>query len=572
MSTDKELHDKQKKEREDSIEEIVKSASKYKIIVSGPGTGKTSAFQALLKTKKTTNNLGLTFIRNLAIELQKDLQGMANCFTFHAYSKWLLHKLGVDGLSSGFNYFPELKLLIASDSIILENPLEDFEKSFRELTDDEKIDFFILRANFYDAVGHDDAVYRVLKHFQSNPTTIPRYTQIVVDEYQDFVPLEVAFIDELSNHSPVLLAGDDDQAIYKFRSASPEFIRSKYVDKAFTAFQLPYCNRSTQVIVDAVNDVVDAAKKFGKLRGRVEKSFVCYLPKKQADSEKFPKIFHAGCSTNTLKVPYISKYIEKVIKMIPQELIDDANERGCPCVLIAGPRHYTNQVYRYLKDKFDNIDFKEKEIEQIQIISGYKILLSKPHSNLGWRIILGCDNSVNLNDVISESSRTGENLVDILDPNWVKSHLEIVKLLGMILKEEDLTDEEKARIMGACDMTIPDIKIFLQIDPEDEEPNTKHVPNQPTIKITTINGSKGLSANYVFLLAMNNGDFPQNVHTPTDNEICQFIVGLSRTRKECHLISNQRFGLTYGKRPSVFIDWINPERIETIQVNAQYWK
>ncbi|MBI2340426.1 MAG: hypothetical protein HYU99_08705, partial [Deltaproteobacteria bacterium] len=103
---------------------------------------------------------------------------------------------------------------------------------------------------------------------------------------------------------------------------------------------------------------------------------------------------------------------------------------------------------------------------------------------------------------------------------------------------------------------------FLNIDPEDENQGDKVEDTSVSIKMTTINGSKGMSANYVFLIGMNNGEFPKSAPNPTDNEICQLIVGLTRTRKKCYLISNARFGLAFGKSKSVFIDWINPEKID----------
>jgi hypothetical protein len=41
---------------------------------------------------------------------------------------------------------------------------------------------------------------------------VPSYNQVLVDEFQDFNQLEVSLIDLLAGKSPILLAGDDDQA------------------------------------------------------------------------------------------------------------------------------------------------------------------------------------------------------------------------------------------------------------------------------------------------------------------------------------------------------------------------
>ena len=97
----------------------------------------------------------------------------------------------------------------------------------------------------------------------------------------------------------MLAAGDDDQALYtSLKHASPEFIRSAARAGAYAeVFELPYCSRCTDVIVTAVNDVIEAAVSLGLLAGRLEKTFGCYLPEKAADSEANPKIIHVACST-----------------------------------------------------------------------------------------------------------------------------------------------------------------------------------------------------------------------------------------------------------------------------------
>ena len=91
---------------------------------------------------------------------------------------------------------------------------------------------------------------------------IPEYPLIVVDEYQDFSELETSFIRLLSSKSPVLIAGDDDQALYSFKNADPRFIRELAQGDEYERFGLPFCSRCTEVVVGAVNDG-DAPARFG---------------------------------------------------------------------------------------------------------------------------------------------------------------------------------------------------------------------------------------------------------------------------------------------------------------------
>ena len=70
-----------------------------------------------------------------------------------------------------------------------------------------EIEFYLQRSDYYNAVGFDDAVYRLLKEIRTTPGILPEFDQIVIDEFQDFNPMEVAFIEELSKRGHILVVG-----------------------------------------------------------------------------------------------------------------------------------------------------------------------------------------------------------------------------------------------------------------------------------------------------------------------------------------------------------------------------
>jgi hypothetical protein len=82
-------------------------------------------------------------------------------------------------------------------------------------------------------------------------------------------------------------------------------------------------------------------------------------------------------------------------------------------------------------------------------------------------------------------------------------------------------------------------------------------------------GAKGLSAGYVFIVGFNDGAFPTDPNSVTDDEVCKLIVGLSRTRNECHLVSCGRFGSAWIE-PSSFLRWLGVD-IEERVINRDYW-
>lgn len=62
---------------------------------------------------------------------------------------------------------------------------------------------------------------------------------------------------------------------------------------------------------------------------------------------------------------------------------------------------------------------------------------------------------------------------------------------------------------------------------------------------------------HVFIVGMNDGHFPRRRDDITDDEVCQLLVALSRTRKSCTLVSAGRFG-GGCLMPSVFLEWLQP--------------
>jgi superfamily I DNA/RNA helicase len=109
--------------------------------------------------------------------------------------------------------------------------------------------------------------------------------------------------------------------------------------------------------------------------------------------------------------------------------------------------------------------------------------------------------------------------------------------------------------------------------PEEAEPDSgSPAPaGARAVKVTSFEGAKGLSAQHVYIAGLHNGELPHDPASIKDIEICKFVVGLTRTRKKCTLIHTRNFAGSW-LRPSSFIWWIDPARLEFVKVNAQYWR
>ena len=104
-----EILKKQNKERTSSTNKIINSLAIKKIIISGPGTGKTFIFKKILKNKGG-NCLAITFINNLANKLKIELDGLATSCTFHSLCKQILHKIDCKNINKQFILYPNLDL------------------------------------------------------------------------------------------------------------------------------------------------------------------------------------------------------------------------------------------------------------------------------------------------------------------------------------------------------------------------------------------------------------------------------------------------------------------------------
>jgi len=583
MSREKlrELLKKQEEARSERLERILNSNHPKKVIISGPGTGKTYTFKELFK-KQQGKYLALTFINNLAEKLKKDLNGIAKSCTFHSFCIGLLHKINNKNINEDFVIFPKLELIIKSDAQIILNEDLDFKRSFAEIDYKSKnIPFFLKRSGYYNAVSFYDSVYRVFEYFKKNPNEIPEYDHIVVDEYQDFNKLEVEFINILETKSPILIVGDDDQALYtQLKYASPQYIREKIKDHKYKRYYLPFCSRCTEVVIGAIHNIIKKAKENGKLEERVNRDFHCYLPEKYLDNEKYPKIVHANCSIQRQNAPYIAKFIEQEIDNLTAAEIEETNSKSDYTVLITGPKRYLKQINSYLKQKGKYIPdplYKEFDPEQkkIKIFDGYKVLLENKFSNLGWRILLECDSIGNIENLLKETLKNNTiQLYDYLPKSYIKRHEFKLNILKKVRDEQKLTPKEEEELENLFNVELNNIKLKLIEEEDIKKRNDEedYASDKITVALTTYVGCKGFSAGFVFIVGLNDGILPINNNNPSDIEICQFIVALARTIKKCYLISVNRFAGKPEGEKSLFIGWINTDRITFEEVNAKYWK
>lgn len=545
---------------------IVESSARQRLIVAGPGTGKTRTFQRALR-QAGSRGMALTFIRLLVEDLESELAAEADVMTLHKFCYFWLHRWPATGLSSRFVFYPRLQEILVADLNVLGYPTTkaELDRAMQDAEDESEVDEAASLAVYYDATSYLDVVHRAWKYLAQHAHRTPQYPLIVVDEYQDFTRLETAVIEQLATGSPVLLAGDDDQSLYGRRFASPRFIRELARGGRYATFNLPYCFRCPRVIVEGVTQVITRATAQGLLPGRLEKPFIP-SPTKDDDSAAYPNILDVRCSVQNARYPYMSDYIAREIAKIRPEEIEEARAGNFPTVLIIGPRQFLKQIHSQLKANFGftQIRYATTPDAKIGPLDGYRFLADDEVSNLGWRILAHTSPPENADLVLERALTLQTNLRDELDAEYTKEHLVIARLVGDLIDGHDLTPRQMRTVRRATRLNTAELLEALHLSVDDPDSALEEdaagsaeqeAPAGLEIVCTSLVGAKGLSAQHVFLVGFVNGLFPVNPTRILDDEVSQLMVALSRTRKQFHALSC-RTSLGTPLHASAFADWL----------------
>lgn len=153
-----------------------------------------------------------------------------------------------------------------------------------------------------------------------NISGIARYDHILVDEFQDINPLDLALIKVIArrNRASITIVGDDDQAIFEWRGATPEYILrpDHYFGVDFQDYQLGVNYRSPKNIVESSQQLI------GNNENRVAKKVVASENANVAEitieatngiNERLQRVTEIVRSTEPGKVAVIGRFRSQLI-------------------------------------------------------------------------------------------------------------------------------------------------------------------------------------------------------------------------------------------------------------------
>jgi DNA helicase-2/ATP-dependent DNA helicase PcrA len=480
------------------------------------------------------------------------------------------------------------------------------------------------------AADFDDLLLLTVRLFREHPDVLDqwrkRFRQVLVDEFQDTNGAQWEIVRLLTEeHRSVMVVGDQDQSVYKFRGA--DFRNLMRFEEAFpdaTVIVLEQNYRSTQRILDAANAVIlnNAARRpkhlwteqvGGELITRYhaqdehdEAAYLAHEIARLTDSE--------GYSFSDVAVFYRTNAQSRVIE---ETLV----RAGHPYRVVGGVRFYDR---REVKDTL-----------------AYLRALVNPDDEVSWRRIVNVpkrgvgdtsvgkvsayaqEHGMTFRDALHRADAAGvsgkalggiRDLLDILAEVEGAAGVGVAPVVQAVLEdtgylaelEAERSIEAEARLenlqelVGVCRefddalesgdvaglagiasgsadgeaSAVPDgldrVQAFLEAvslvtDLDDIEGEKR------TITLMTLHSAKGLEFPVVFLTGLEDGVFPhmRSLGEPDELEeerrLC--YVGITRARERlylCHAWSRMLFGRTDFYPPSRFLSEIPEELVEVL--------
>ena len=262
---------------------------------------------------------------------------------------------------------------------------------------------------------------------------------------------------------------------------------------------------------------------------RLDKKFLYPDGNKDEESSKYPKIVFIPSVIGNQLAYRLSKMIEEDIR----EYEDKQR------ILVLTPSYLKQAVYEGLMKKgitvvgvelFSNEE--RNKVKHKKLCEVFEVLLKRKTDNLALRKVLHLylDNEAK-KEVIIQSSNDQKKIWNCLDDDTkekIEKDIEIFKTVKIGKKELSKSDLERfSKIFNLKNVLTKMVRGF--------ESNAKDATE---VELTTVTSSKGLSADFVYYVGIDDANtLDKNTKEFTDHKICEFLVGITRTKKKLTLIS-----------------------------------
>ncbi len=609
----------------------VKACGLRFLILAGPGTGKTEVLGHRIKYLIEERNsnpskiLAITFTVKAAQEMLNRLKEFPNfninglrIFTIHGEAWRILCQNLSKKVSIIDNDEKKMLLQDAIEDLKLEGSKKELNnlkknvkkyielnKANNKLPEDLKKqqEYFLFIYQKYEELMHFNNVIdfggilistlclfndlETLKEYQRNT----KY--ILVDEYQDINRAQFEFIKSFCTEDVELFCvGDDDQSIYTWRGAQPDFILNFKKDYA-NSIELPL-NESRRCSENILRAAINLISKILKNKRRPKNIYSHFKGR--------DPIYILKSSSEIKEALWITEWVEREIingQLNPQEIaiicrdielakdvVIKLKDRNIPVeywregAMFKDPD--VKDIFAHLRvisNSFDNLALRRSLLSKsVRNVSHKRVSCSRKEAqklNIPiWEILLS-------NYSCSSPRKWERNVFEFVE--WIKEMMEIARdnsigiLIDKIIERLNLSQDNKyIGKLKKLTKELSDISLrkfldeivtrrrldIVESDPEIEE-ETK------AIAVMSMHRSKGLTYKVVFLLGMEEGIFPRD-NTDIDEERRLCYVGMTRAKEKLFLCTSKRRkgrpaqGIDFYDRPSRFLDDIKPCKLKLI--------
>ena len=410
--------------------------------------------------------------------------------------------------------------------------------------------------NDNDYLDFDEMLVQYFNVLESNEDVLEiessQFKFIMVDECQDINQLQMDVLDKLSYvHNNIMLVGDLDQAIYKWRGSDSDLIKSLVLRKGVNTLYLSYNFRSDGNIVCLAEDLIKHNQN------RIYKQMNPIKPKEVLiDYKQF--------SDKLSEAKYISKQIKIYHYMgIPYKemfCLVRVKRNTTPLEL-----EFMEQDIPYLIDGISVSDRKE-----ISLLLKYLDFLINPNDDRSFLSIVNEPargiGAARLNEIINVSAFNNISYYEAaktLNDKFVKAFVDTIEELLILINNTnpkdfiDILIEKIGYVEYVSRLSKHNIRLsrlntfkdsLLNYVNGDNTKyrefinmfylsNEKDSTNEDSVRITTIHQAKGLEAECVFIIGCNKEIMPGNV---TDIDLVEeernlMYVAVTRAKRYLHI-------------------------------------
>ena len=455
-----------------------------------------------------------------------------------------------------------------------------------------------------NALDFDDIISLTVELFTSHPDVADIYKRkfryVMVDEYQDTNRAQCKLMSIFaSGHMNVMVVGDDDQSIYRFRGAVIDNILSfdkTYPDAEVVRLEQNY--RSTATILEAANAVIGQnVKRKGKnlwCKGeKGDKIVVRRSPDQEAEAQYIADTVNSLVASG--KAQYRDIAVLYRVNAVSNVLESVLAKNSVPHRLLGGTRFYDRaeikDIIAYLcviNNPFDSVRFRRivnvpkrgigdasvsriLEIAESEGVSPVEVMdrasdyeeLKKGASAMKKfaSVILSLrekSGSVRLSELF-RLTIDASGYIPMLEKSGHEGEDRIDNIKELI--SSAVTFETKNPDLGLSEF-LEEVALISDIDAYDKEADC--------VVLMTVHSAKGLEFPYVFLAAAEENIFPSSMVKDDEEQLEEerrlCYVAITRAKKRFYITLAQKrtlYGRTNPAFPSRFIDEIPKKLCES---------